>query len=297
MRRGAFRSGDLTPQASRLKPPEVSVKRPTAVVSRSRGADAAAQRLETDLTRRLTEEWGLDVLEVPHLYDLAEDDPALDALRGVNGPLLVFAWLYPRATRWTLSYQGVTAKAEAVDLRGLASAEDALAAARPPARRGKGVRYFFPATADGHFRGQGRRKKAPDTFSPPERWYPVIDYDRCRGCLDCVEFCLFGVYAVEREDRPRVEAPDRCKPGCPACARVCPAGAIIFPHHLRTPAIAGADEGEIEPLSEEVLERDRIAQECADAAARYLGRLEPGRAPAARDRLDDAIDQLDDSEV
>ena len=35
-----------------------------------------------------------------------------------------------------------------------------------------------------------------------------------------------------------VEQPDNCRKGCPACSRVCPENAIIFPQH-KTPAIAG----------------------------------------------------------
>ncbi|MEX2185814.1 MAG: ferredoxin family protein, partial [Pirellulales bacterium] len=26
------------------------------------------------------------------------------------------------------------------------------------------------------------------------RWYPVIDYSRCTNCMECIDFCLFGVY-------------------------------------------------------------------------------------------------------
>ena len=25
-------------------------------------------------------------------------------------------------------------------------------------------------------------------------WFPVIDYDRCTNCMQCLSFCLFGVY-------------------------------------------------------------------------------------------------------
>src|ERR1051326_938466 len=71
------------------------------------------------------------------------------------------------------------------------------------------------------------------------RWYPVIDYNRCTNCLECIDFCLFGVYGIDRKDRILVENQDNCKRGCPACSRVCPENAIIFPEH-RTPAIAGA---------------------------------------------------------
>jgi NAD-dependent dihydropyrimidine dehydrogenase PreA subunit len=75
------------------------------------------------------------------------------------------------------------------------------------------------------------------------RWYPVIDYSRCTNCMECIDFCLFGVYGVDALDRILVEQQDSCKKGCPACSRVCPANAIIFPHH-KTAAIAGAD-GEV----------------------------------------------------
>lgn len=75
------------------------------------------------------------------------------------------------------------------------------------------------------------------------RWYPVIDYSRCTNCMECIDFCLFGVYGVDALDRILVEQQDSCKKGCPACSRVCPENAIIFPQH-KTPAIAGAD-GEV----------------------------------------------------
>jgi len=32
------------------------------------------------------------------------------------------------------------------------------------------------------------------------RWYPVIDYSRCTNCMECIDFCLFGVYGVDKVD-------------------------------------------------------------------------------------------------
>ncbi|HSG73206.1 MAG TPA: ferredoxin family protein [Planctomycetaceae bacterium] len=75
------------------------------------------------------------------------------------------------------------------------------------------------------------------------RWYPVIDYSRCTNCMECIDFCLFGVYGVDTLDRILVEEQDNCKKGCPACSRVCPENAIVFPQH-KSAAIAGAP-GEI----------------------------------------------------
>ncbi len=62
------------------------------------------------------------------------------------------------------------------------------------------------------------------------RWYPVVDYSRCGNCLECLNFCLFGVFGLS-DGRLVVEEPDACRPGCPACARVCPSQAIMFPQH------------------------------------------------------------------
>ncbi len=70
----------------------------------------------------------------------------------------------------------------------------------------------------------------------------MIDYSRCTNCMECIDFCLFGVYGIDALDRILVEEQDNCKKGCPACSRVCPEHAIVFPQH-KTPAIAGADGG------------------------------------------------------
>jgi len=75
--------------------------------------------------------------------------------------------------------------------------------------------------------------------SPGRRWYPVIDFSRCTNCMECIDFCLFGVYGVDTMETIVVEQADNCRKGCPACSRVCPQNAIMFPQH-KTPAIAGA---------------------------------------------------------
>ena len=60
-------------------------------------------------------------------------------------------------------------------------------------------------------------------------WFPVIDRTRCTGCGTCADYCLFSVYATEPSATVRVAMPQYCKIGCPACARLCPTGALIFP--------------------------------------------------------------------
>jgi NAD-dependent dihydropyrimidine dehydrogenase PreA subunit len=72
------------------------------------------------------------------------------------------------------------------------------------------------------------------------RWYPVVDESRCVNCRHCLQFCLFGVYALDDDGKVFVNQPDECKDGCPACSRVCPQSAIMFPLYEKDDAIAGA---------------------------------------------------------
>lgn len=66
-------------------------------------------------------------------------------------------------------------------------------------------------------------------------WFPVIDYDRCTNCMQCLSFCLFGVYGVDDGDHIQVQNNDKCKTNCPACSRVCPEAAIMFPKYKSGP--------------------------------------------------------------
>lgn len=81
-------------------------------------------------------------------------------------------------------------------------------------------------------KGTGRNiSKGKDYFS----WYPVIDYDRCTYCGQCLDFCLFGVYERQPDKKIKVVKPSKCKDKCPACARICPHVAIMFPKLAEKP--------------------------------------------------------------
>ncbi|MCH2471847.1 MAG: ferredoxin family protein [Gemmatimonadetes bacterium] len=71
-----------------------------------------------------------------------------------------------------------------------------------------------------------------DAWKP---WFPVIDYDRCTNCMQCLTFCLFDVYGVDAEQKITVQNQDNCKTDCPACSRVCPEVAILFPKYGKGP--------------------------------------------------------------
>ncbi|MBC8357217.1 MAG: ferredoxin family protein [Planctomycetes bacterium] len=179
----------------------------------------------------------------------------------------------------------------------------------------------------GNGNGKSRPEEADDVPLQPtdiirieetgdRRWYPVIDYSRCTNCMECIDFCLFGVYGVDRVETILVEQPDNCRKGCPACSRVCPENAIMFPQH-KTPAIAGApvglvglkidlsklfgapDEGK---SAEEMaaLERDeQLVMVGRDAVGMAVGirKRQEGVSEEPRDELDDLIDGLDELDI
>ena len=170
------------------------------------------------------------------------------------------------------------------------------------------------SNGNGHDNNNGNGAATVAHEPTKRRWYPVIDYSRCTNCMECIDFCLFGVYGVDGLDRILVEEQDSCKKGCPACSRVCPENAIIFPAH-KTSAIAGAD-GEIANLKIDlsklfgspeksaidmaVAERDaELVADGRDAVGLEVGipKRQPAIATAERDELDDLIDGLDDMDL
>ena len=61
-----------------------------------------------------------------------------------------------------------------------------------------------------------------------EKWYPIIEYERCVGCMACVEFCPHGVFE-ERDGRPVVAHPEDCVDFCRGCQRgACDNDAISY---------------------------------------------------------------------
>jgi hypothetical protein len=145
------------------------------------------------------------------------------------------------------------------------------------------------------------------------RWYPVIDYSRCTNCLECIDFCLFGVYGIDQRDRILVENQDNCKRGCPACSRVCPENAIIFPEH-KTPAIAGAPGegpgglkidlsklfGAPNAIELAAMERDiELVKDGRAAVGLSVGipRRQAGKTDTEKDDLDKLMDELDSLDI
>ena len=171
---------------------------------------------------------GARVLSVPHVYYLTPDHPATARLASLDGPIVLAAWLHPRPTYWTLRALGIQGeRATSLDELAAASQERRIHCCdlRPFASPDECLAAFQPLVPTPDAPAQIERI----AHEPPPRWYPVLDYSLCAACKKCFDFCLFGVYSV-LDKRVVATEPDRCKPGCPACARVCPKGAITFPH-------------------------------------------------------------------
>lgn len=232
---------------------------------------------EDDLAERLRAA-GARVVVVPHVYYLQPDSPAVRRLVDADCGLTVAAHLHPRAARWTLHALGVGG-GESGDIRCLRMGvfPSAEACAEAMCR----LAEMPPAEAIGLAVEEIAGKPAP-------RWYPVLDYPRCVGCGQCREFCLFGVFSLD-EERVVASEPDRCKPGCPACARVCRQGAIMFPHHAAEPVIAGAPGDE---TAYEATDVDEFFGSQDSQAAPALSGVE--EADEDLQGLMDALDELDD---
>ncbi|QDT96059.1 ATP-binding protein [Gimesia aquarii] len=168
-------------------------------------------------------------------------------------------------------------------------------------------KYLKPLDAISAQKDNSSANEANQLEPTKRRWYPVIDYSLCTNCMECIDFCLFGVYGVDQGGQILVEEQDSCKKGCPACSRVCPENAIIFPGH-KTPGIAGAD-GEVAglkidlsklfgaPDALEMAARERdveLVAEGRDAVGMTVGI--PNRLKVSQetsDELDELIDSLD----
>jgi NAD-dependent dihydropyrimidine dehydrogenase PreA subunit len=91
----------------------------------------------------------------------------------------------------------------------------------------------------------------PGTWKP---WFPVIDYQRCTNCMQCLSFCLFDVYGVSTDGKIQVRNESNCKTDCPACSRVCPEVAILFPKYRQGPI--NGDEVNSEDVRREAMKID-----------------------------------------
>lgn len=258
----------------------------TVVIARNSVDSTPRAVLENAITERCAGA-GLPVLLLPELYHLPEESPVWSRLAALRGTVAVLSWLYPRPMEWLLRHHRVGAEGLLVlTMRGMTSADEALSA----------LAHFLPNPAAAEI----QQVDASDD----QRWYPVVDRSRCTQCRHCLQFCLFGVYGLDADDQVTVQTPDACKAGCPACSRICPQGAIIFPLYEKDAAIAGVPGLFMEPdAAARKMFYTRTKLPCPRCGATEAGTggeicTECGRPTSAvpvagADDLDNLIDSLD----
>ncbi|MGB7347534.1 MAG: ferredoxin family protein [Pirellulaceae bacterium] len=334
--------------------PDVSTT--TLVVSRGQSRNPKKRDLEQAIIDAAEKMEGVDVVVVPHLYDLPKSSESYQRLTEIQGDIVLVSWIYSRAAHWVLDRNGVQGQYGEVqmgedDEEELGTPEvaeqsptDEAASDKDPVER---VIDLYPRPdrmihcldlkitdkADPYVAEIRRVVGLPsnELVSLPviggkivqvdeatsRRWYPVIDFSRCTNCMECVDFCLFGVYGVDGAENILVEQPDNCRKGCPACSRVCPENAIIFPQH-KAPAIAGAQvdgeegfkidlsllfgapTGSDDPIATAARERDEqllLTGRDAVGIDDQLKRRQEDLAAKPKDRLDKLLDSLDEFDL
>jgi Pyruvate/2-oxoacid:ferredoxin oxidoreductase delta subunit len=123
--------------------------------------------------------------------------------------------------------------------------------------------------------------EAPGAWKP---WFPVIDYDRCTNCMQCLTFCLFDVYGVDGDQKIQVQIQDNCKTDCPACSRVCPEAAILFPKYK-----AGPINGDV--VREEDLKRESMKVDISALLGGDIYAALRERSKTARERFSTERDE------
>lgn len=321
----------------------------TVVISKGQSRNPQKRDLEQRIAEAAQEFDGVNVLVVPHLYDLPKGSESFKKLAAIEGDVVVVSWIFSRAAHWVLDRNGFQGQFGDVRLGHDSETEPQATADQDDVPDGQPVDRvtdLYPRPnrnihcidlkvtedADAFIAEIRRIVDAPDVKSigsgslpiiggklvevdepASRRWYPVIDYSRCTNCMECVDFCLFGVYGVDGGENILVEQPDNCRKGCPACSRVCPENAIIFPQH-KAPAIAGAqiegDEGfkidlsqlfgapagGDDPIATAARERDEQLLLAGRDAVGIDDQLQKRQADLTRkpkDQLDDLLDSLE----
>jgi Pyruvate/2-oxoacid:ferredoxin oxidoreductase delta subunit len=213
---------------------------------------------------------------VPDLCEMAaRGDTRLREL--ASAPGLTVAACYPRAVKWLFASAG----------------------AQLPEATTKvwNMRVETPeAVVDGVLNSGVRRNALADVPVPgPEAqlaptsgwkpWFPVIDYSRCTNCMQCLSFCLFDVYGVSADQKIQVQNQSNCKTECPACSRVCPEVAIMFPKYRHGPI--NGDEIQADDVRREAMKVDISALLGGDVYSMLRDRSAKAKSRFSKERDDD----------
>ncbi|MDR2756298.1 MAG: hypothetical protein LBC20_11380 [Planctomycetaceae bacterium] len=229
---------------------------------------------DTELAEAIATRFHTNVLSIPFFYDLRSFGATLRRLRALKEPSLFLASFPERATKNLLTHLEIKEVTVVMDISNTDT--DRI--------------FEFIAGADDLFlisENSGGNVERLDELTV-KRWYPVIDLGECIGCLECLNFCLFGVYVIGRDKKPVTDQPDACRDGCPACARVCPGAAIMFPMH-DDPDISGRTDART------VRQKVRIDLFRAEEERRHQVKPDKSNEPNKLEpnELDDLVEQID----
>jgi len=195
----------------------------------------------------------------------AERDPRLSEI--TDGETVKIAACYPRAVKWLFHAAGEKLDEDRTQFYNMREQEAAEIC--------EGLLGRTPAVIEDE-----EIPKTP-TVQPTEAWkpwFPVIDYDRCTNCMQCLSFCLFDVYGVSAAKEIQVQNANKCKTDCPACSRVCPEAAILFPKYRQAP-INGA------PVKDEDLDREKMQVDISSLLGGDIFSMLRDRSERARSRF------------
>lgn len=228
--------------------------------------------------KELTES-GVEFEAVPDLCEMsARKDPRLKELAA--GAVKIAA-CYPRAVRWLFAAGGAPLPETGVEVANMRTQP---AGQVTQAVLGPG----FQKKSDGNGQAKARAETLAQTSLKPGQWkpwFPVIDYSRCTNCMQCLSFCLFDVYGVSADHKIQVRNENNCKTDCPACSRVCPEVAILFPKYKSGPI--NGDEISADDLRREAMKVDISALLGGDIYAQLRDRSEKAKSRFSKERDSD----------
>jgi Pyruvate/2-oxoacid:ferredoxin oxidoreductase delta subunit len=227
----------------------------------------------------------LDGLNAAHVEFEAVPDLCEMAARGdtrlrelASAPELTVAACYPRAVKWLFSSAGAQLGESTTKVWNM--------------------RVETPETVvEGVLNSGVRRREPAEPVSPPEPeaqlaatsgwkpWFPVIDYSRCTNCMQCLSFCLFDVYGVSADQKIQVQNQNNCKTECPACSRVCPEVAIMFPKYRHGPI--NGEEIKSDDVRREAMKVDISALLGGDIYSMLRDRSVKAKSRFSKERDDD----------
>ena len=213
---------------------------------------------------------------VPDLCEMAARGDA--RLRDLaSAPELTVAACYPRAVKWLFASAGAPLPETTTKVWNM--------------------RVETPeAVVEGVLNSGVRRREAGAVAAPePEAqlaatsgwkpWFPVIDYSRCTNCMQCLSFCLFDVYGVSADQKIQVQNQSNCKTECPACSRVCPEVAIMFPKYRHGPI--NGEEIKSDDVRREAMKVDISALLGGDIYSMLRDRSVKAKSRFSKERDDD----------